>query len=97
MAAFRRATIDAISGTKKCLRAGEDDDKIEQLFDVDCSDLEIDETSEDEGDFDIPEVQQGLEETEDRGEFLDEEDSDGEPLTVVQERLLAERVPSGTN
>ncbi|KAG5885337.1 hypothetical protein JTB14_014356 [Gonioctena quinquepunctata] len=43
------------------------------------------------GGFEIPEVQQGLEETEDdRGGFLDEEDSDDEPLTVVRERLLAE-------
>ncbi|KAG5863928.1 hypothetical protein JTB14_000215 [Gonioctena quinquepunctata] len=41
MAAFRRATIDAIFGTKQFLRAGEDDDKIEQLFDAHCSDLEM--------------------------------------------------------
>lgn len=84
-----------IFGTKKYLRPGEDDDKIEQLFDADCSDLEIDESSDDEGGFDIPEVQQDLEEIEDApDEFLDEEDSDDEPLSVVRERILAERVPA---
>lgn len=82
----------AIFGTKKYLRPGEDDNKIEQLFDADCSDLEIEDFSDDEGGFDIPEVQH-LEETEDApGEFLDENDSDDEPLSVVRERILAERV-----
>lgn len=83
----------AIFGSKKYLHPGEDDDKIYQLFDADCSDLEIDDSSGDEGGFDIPELQQDLEETEDApGEFLDEEDSDDEPLSVVRGRLLAERI-----
>ncbi|KAG5880296.1 hypothetical protein JTB14_020042 [Gonioctena quinquepunctata] len=67
-----------------------DDDKIKQLFDANCSNLEIDDSSDDESDFDIPGVQQGLEETEDTlSEILDEGDSDDEPLSVVRERILA--------
>lgn len=83
-------SLSAIFGTKKRLRFGVDDEKIEQLLDADCSDLELDDFSNDEVDF---EIQQDIQEIEDAPEdILSEEDSDDEPLSVIRERITTERV-----
>ncbi|KYB24743.1 hypothetical protein TcasGA2_TC031786 [Tribolium castaneum] len=109
MAAFRNLTYDAIFGNKKSLRPGVDDEKLLELLNADCSDIDI---SDEENELD-PEPEEIFndelqnEQTEEeeandqREEREDSEEDDDEddllPLSVVRDNLLVAQAQNSTS
>ncbi|XP_015840353.1 uncharacterized protein LOC107399163 [Tribolium castaneum] len=109
MAAFRNLTYDAIFGNNKSLRPGVDDEKLLELLNADCSDIDIsDEENEldpepeeifnDELQNEQTEEEAAIDQREEREDSEEDDDEDDLlPLSVVRDNLLVAQAQNSTS